>query len=64
MGSKITDEEDQQTNLVYNKNYLAIISTQKDGIASGYFIDWVSAGGLIKNSKNTASFVSIIKTSF
>jgi nucleoid-associated protein len=45
-----------------NKNYLAIISTQKDGIASGYFIDWVSAGGLIKNSKNTASFVSIIKT--
>lgn len=45
-----------------NRNYLAIISTQRDGDVSGYFRDWVSAGGLIKNDKNTANFVSIIKS--
>ena len=45
-----------------NRNYLAIISTQSDGDVSGYFRDWVSAGGLIKNDKNTANFVAIIKS--
>ncbi len=45
-----------------NRNYLAIISTQNDGDVSGYFRDWVSAGGLIKNDKNTANFVTIIKS--
>ena len=45
-----------------DRNYLAIISTQKDGDVSGYFKDWISAGGLIKNDKNTLNFISIIKT--
>jgi len=45
-----------------NRNYLAIISTQRDGAVSGYFRDWVSAGGLIKNDKNTANFVAIVKS--
>lgn len=45
-----------------DRNYIAFISTQKDGDVSGYFKDWVSAGGLIKNDKNTVNFVSIIKS--
>lgn len=45
-----------------NRNYLAIISTQRDGAVSGYFRDWVSAGGLIKNDKNTSNFVAIVKS--
>lgn len=45
-----------------DRNYLALITTQQDGEVSGYFIDWVLASGLIKNSVNTESMIMLIKT--
>lgn len=45
-----------------NRNYLAIITTQQNGKISGYFKDWVLAGGIIENDANTSNFVNILKT--
>ncbi len=44
-----------------DRNYLAIITTQQNGKISGYFKDWVLAGGIIANDKNTDNFVDIVK---
>lgn len=44
-----------------DRNYLAIITTQQNGKISAYFKDWVLAGGIIANDKNTDNFVDIVK---
>jgi nucleoid-associated protein YejK len=43
------------------KRYIALVTTQKD-VLSGYFKDWVQAGGIIAFEKNTSSLVTIIKS--
>lgn len=45
-----------------DRNYLALITTQQNGVVSKYFREWVSAGGYIKNDKNTENLVNIIKS--
>ncbi|CAA9203504.1 nucleoid-associated protein [Flavobacterium collinsii] len=45
-----------------DRNYLALITTQQDGVVSKYFREWVLAAGYIKNDKNTSNLVSIIKS--
>lgn len=44
------------------KNYLALITTQQDGVVSRYFREWVNGGDLIKNAANTENLISLIKT--
>ncbi|MEO2053281.1 MAG: nucleoid-associated protein [Allomuricauda sp.] len=44
------------------RNYMALITKQRDGEVSEYFKEWVLVEGLIKNSVNTESLVSILKT--
>ncbi|MFL9845584.1 nucleoid-associated protein [Flavobacterium rhizosphaerae] len=44
-----------------DRNYLALITTQQNGIISAYFREWVNTGDFIKNDKNTDSLVRIIK---
>ena len=45
-----------------DRNYLALITTQQDGNISEYFKDWVNAGELIKNSKNTQNLITLIRS--
>ncbi|MFS4448012.1 nucleoid-associated protein [Maribacter sp. 2307UL18-2] len=45
-----------------DRNYLALITTQKDGEVSEYFKEWVLAEGLIKNAVNTDRFITILKS--
>jgi len=45
-----------------DRNYLALITTQQDGNISEYFKDWVNAGELIKDIKNTANLVKLIRS--
>lgn len=44
------------------RNYLALITTQQNGIISKYFREWVLAAGYIKNTLNTANLVKLIKS--
>lgn len=44
------------------RNYLALITTQQNGVVSKYFREWVLAAGYIKNTLNTANLVMIIKS--
>lgn len=43
-----------------DRNYLALVTHQKDKI-SDYFKDWVVAGDIIGNDKNTRSLINIVK---
>jgi len=45
-----------------DRNYLALITTQQNGEVSKYFREWVLAAGYIKNDKNTANLITIIKS--
>lgn len=44
------------------RNYLALITTQQNGVVSKYFREWVLAAGYIKNDKNTSNLVALIKS--
>lgn len=44
------------------RNYLALITTQQNGVVSKYFREWVLAAGYIKNALNTANLVKLIKS--
>lgn len=52
-GLYVSDEQD--------KRYIALVTTQKD-VLSGYFKEWVQAGGIIAYEKNSSSLVAIIKS--
>ncbi|MGB5927184.1 MAG: nucleoid-associated protein [Cyclobacteriaceae bacterium] len=43
-----------------DRNYLALITNQQDKV-SGYFKDWVVAGGVVSNETNTLNMIRIIK---
>lgn len=44
------------------KNYIALITTQQNGEISNYFKEWVCAGDFIKNTQNTETLISIVKS--
>lgn len=48
------------TNTEDDKNYIALLTNQKDRKFSGYFKDWVNAAGIISNEMNSNAFVNII----